>query len=306
MTIAAIALLNSGLVAQPISPYQELGAYEALWNREGASFKSIAELFKTRINAIPSDFVTFEEARRFADKTIDLLGKGGVKKFGIRVHGAEEYPERLRDAWHPIELLYYQGWWDLVNHPRLVAVVGTRNPSEEGVKRTRKLVQLLVKDNYAIVSGLAKGVDTVAHETAIRTDGLTIAVIGTPLNSTYPQENAELQRQIADKYLLISQIPVCRHSHQTYKGNRLFFPERNITMSALTGATIIVEAGETSGTLTQARAAIAQGRKLFILDNCFQNPALTWPRRFEEQGAVRVRDYNDIRKHLESAAPSEN
>ncbi|EQD55013.1 SMF family protein [mine drainage metagenome] len=69
----------------------------------------------------------------------------------------------------------------------------------------------------------------------------------------------------------MSQIPVYRYSQQTYKGNRLFFPERNITMSALTEATVIVEAGETSGTLTQARAAIAQGRKLFILDNCFQN-----------------------------------
>lgn len=306
MTIAAVALLNSGLAAQPISPYQELGAYEALWNREGTSFKSLAELFKTRINAIPSDFVTYEEARRFADKTIGLLGKNGVKKFGIRVHGAEEYPEGLRDAWYPIELLYYQGWWDLVSHPRLVAVVGTRNPSEEGVKRTRKLVQLLVKDNFGIVSGLAKGVDTVAHETAIKADGFTIAVIGTPLNSTYPQENVDLQRHIVDKYLLISQIPICRYSQQTYKGNRLFFPERNITMSALTGATIIVEAGETSGTLTQARAAIAQGRKLFILDSCFQNPSLTWPRRFEAQGAIRVRDYDDIRKHLESAAPSEN
>ncbi len=304
MTVAAF--LDSGLTSHPISLFRELGAYEALWNREGTSFRTIAKLFKTQRNAIPSDFVSPEEARSFADKTIGLLEKGGVRKFGIQVHGTEEYPKRLRDAWHPIELLYYQGWWDLVHYPRLVAVVGTRNPSEQGVKRARKLVSLLVKDNFGIVSGLAKGVDTVAHETAINAGGFTIAVIGTPLNSTYPQENFSLQRRIAEKYLLISQIPVYRYSQQTYKGNRLFFPERNITMSALTEATVIVEAGETSGTLTQARAAIAQGRKLFILDNCFQNQSLTWPRRFEEQGAIRVRDYDDIKEHLGPAAPSGN
>lgn len=302
MTVAAF--LDSGLTAKPISLFQELGAYEALWDREGASFKSIAELFKTRKNAVPSDFVSPEEAISFADKTIGLLERGGITKFGIRVHGAEEYPKKLRDAWYPVELLYYQGWWDLVNYPRLLAVVGTRNPSEQGVKRTQKLVNLLVKDKFGIVSGLAKGVDTVAHETAIKADGFTIAVIGTPLNSIYPQENTNLQRHIANKYLLISQIPVYRYAQQTYKGNRFFFPERNITMSALTEATIIVEAGETSGTLIQARAAIAQGRKLFILDSCFQNPALTWPRRFEEQGAIRVRDYHDLREHLGSAASS--
>lgn len=80
------------------------------------------------------------------------------------------------------------------------------------------------------------------------------------------------------------------------KANRFFFPERNITMSALTKATIIVEAGNTSGTRTQARAALQQGegRKLFILDSCFQNPELTWPKEFEAQGAIRVSDFAQI------------
>jgi DNA processing protein len=74
----------------------------------------------------------------------------------------------------------------------------------------------------------------------------------------------------------------------------LFFPERNVTMSALTEGTVIVEAGETSGTLTQARAAMHQGRKLFILDSCFTNPDITWPERFHKDGAVRVRSTEDI------------
>jgi DNA processing protein len=87
---------------------------------------------------------------------------------------------------------------------------------------------------------------------------------------------------------------VLRYANQAVPQNRLFFPERNVTMSALTEATIIVEAGETSGTLTQARAALYQGRKLFILDSCFTNAALTWPARFEAEGAVRVRTADDI------------
>jgi DNA processing protein len=122
-------------------------------------------------------------------------------------------------------------------------------------------------------------------------------VIGTPLSRVYPKDNAELQRKIAREFLLISQVPVKRYERQDYPRNRLFFPERNITMSALTEATIIVEAGETSGTLIQARAALNQGRKLFIFDNCFRK-GLSWPQKFADKGAIRVVDYDDIRKQL--------
>ena len=145
----------------------------------------------------------------------------------------------------------------------------------------------LVKDKVIIVSGLARGIDTVAHKATIENGGFTIGVIGTPLNCFYPPENQDLQNKIANDYLLISQVPFSRYSKQTYRENRLFFPERNITMSALTEATIIVEAGETSGTLIQAKAALEQKRKLFILDNNFLNPDLSWPRKFEEKGAIR-------------------
>src|SRR3546814_12612776 len=103
----------------------------------------------------------------------------------------------------------------------------------------------------------------------------------------YPKEKAELEEEIARDHFLISQVPVLRYAKQSPQHNRLFFPERNVTMSALTEGTIIVEAGDTSGTLTQARAALHQGRKLFILENCFQRTDITWPARFEAAGAVR-------------------
>ncbi|WP_370611552.1 DNA-processing protein DprA [Klebsiella aerogenes] len=233
----------------------------------------------------------------FKVKLKDILSRFAVSDIGVRVHGAGEYPQKLRDARHPIEVLYYQGWWDLVN-TRSVAVVGSRKVSEEGIRRTRKLVKCLVEDGFTIVSGLAEGVDTQAHQTALALGGDTIAVIGTPLSHNYPKQNSELQHTIRDNHLLISQVPFQRYLDQDYRSNRIFFPERNITMSALTEATIIIEASETSGTLTQARAALAQGRKLFILESCFQNPSLTWPARFEAQGAIRVKDYEDVRRNL--------
>lgn len=292
-----LALASKNFEDRAISPFKEIGAYEALWDESGASFKSISEKFSAAPGALPSDFVPTSKALEYATFVLNRFREAVVKGFGVRVHGAGEYPEKLRDAAHPIELLYYQGWWDLVNS-RSVAVVGTRHPSKEGLARTRKLVRKLVEDDFTVVSGLAAGVDTEAHKTAIAAGGRTIAVIGTPLSHVYPKENAELQRQIAEHFLLISQVPVRRYENQNYRVNRFFFPERNITMSALTEATIIVEAGETSGTLIQARAALQQGRKLFILDSCFRNKELTWPQKYAEKGAIRVTDYDDIKQHL--------
>jgi len=286
--------------SRAISPLKELGAYEALWDQKGTSFKKIAEMHRARPGSVPSDFVPESRAYEFADRVCEMLSKAHIDEYGVRVHGAGEYPERLRDATHPIELLYYRGWWDLIA-TRSVAVVGTRKPSREGIARTRRLVKELVADKFTIVSGLASGIDTVAHTTAIEFGGWTVGVIGTPISEVYPKENAELQARIANEYLLISQIPVWRYSQQGPRGNRLFFPERNVTMSALTEATIIVEAGETSGTLIQANAALEQGRKLFILDSCFRNSNLTWPERLAKKGAIRVAEYEDIRRHLDSA-----
>lgn len=285
------------LEARPISPRRELGAYEALWAQEGTSYKSLAQMFRQRPGAVPSDFVPPADAEKHARLALSAIKDAGIKHFGVRVHGAGEYPERLRIAENPVEFLYFQGNWDIAS-TRCVAMVGTRHPSVEGDKRAARLARMLVKEQFTIVSGLAQGIDTVAHRTAIEAGGQTIAILGTPITSVYPAQNAELQRRIADEFLLISQVPIVRYSRQTFRGNRLFFPERNITMSALTDATIIVEAGETSGTLIQARHALQQGRKLFILDNCFRNPALTWPQKFAERGAIRISEFEEIVAHL--------
>lgn len=286
---------------RPISPWREMGAYEALWAEEKAWFKSIAEKFAAHPGAVPSDFFALnghgDIPEAYAQKAHQLLQEGGVRHYGLRIHGASGYPAQLRDAEYPIELLYYQGYWDLV-FTRCVAIVGTRQPSEDGVRRTQKLARLLAEDGFTIVSGLAHGIDTTAHRTAIESGFPTIAVIGTPLSAHYPRENADLQSLIAREHLLVSQVPVCRYFDQDWRINRGFFPERNVTMSALSEATIIVEASDTSGTLTQARAALKQNRKLFILDSCFSVAGLKWPHSYEKRGAIRVKNYDEIRIHL--------
>ena len=290
--------------SRAVSPFLEMGAYEALWEAKDASFKTLSKRFAANPGAIPSSFVELDKAQELAEFVTQRFRDADIGRFGVLVHGSGEYPERLQDATYPLELLYFQGWLDLV-FSRSVAVVGTRNPTKDGVLRTRRLVSELVKDQFTIVSGLAAGVDRAAHEAAIEEGGLTIGVLGTPLSHSYPKENADLQKRIAKDFLVISQVPLKRYESQDYRINRFFFPERNATMSALTEATIIVEAGETSGALIQAKAAIQQGRKLFILDSCFRNGRLKWPARFAEQGAVRVKDYDDIHEQL-SAAPDQD
>ena len=289
---------------QALSLFHEMGAYEALWEDPKTTFKSLAELFSQEPDKLPSALVPDAKARACAQFVRERFKEANIA-FEICMNGMAHYPARLRDAAYPVELMYYQGRWDLTTS-RCIAVVGTRKPSQEGLARTRRLVCALVKDGFTTVSGLATGVDWQAHTTAMEEGGQTIAVLGTPLSRVYPKEHADLQRTIAEQFLVISQVPVKRYEEvRDYRINRSFFPERNKLMSALSEATIIVEASETSGTLIQARAALQQGRQLFILDSCFRNDQLTWPRRFAKQGAIRVKDYDDVQRQLvEEIRPS--
>jgi DNA processing protein len=291
---------NDGPAAAPISPLRELGAYEALWLEPKASFKTIAERFGRDPSALPSDFVSPAAAESAYRETVATLKSLGISRFGVRVHGAGDYPDTLRDAAEPVELIYYRGSWELAYSP-CVSIVGTRNPSGEGVARAERVAKLLVQNKFTVVSGLAAGIDTVAHRTAMALGGQTIAVIGTHIGRIYPKENADLQAEIASKHLVVSQVPVLRYERANVgnpTSNRWFFPERNKTMSALTQASVIVEAGETSGTLVQARAALQQGRKLLLLDSLFQRKDLTWPALMVNQGALRVSKPDDILGHL--------
>lgn len=280
-----------------IFPLREAAAYEALWTEKGINFKKLAAKFKQANEIYPSNLVSDDIINEYEKILQDIWKKNKLSNIDIHINGIGDYPNRLRDAESPLELFYSQGNVSLLKN-RAVSVIGSRKASDNGKRRARKLVKLLVQDGFTIISGLAEGIDTEAHKTAIACGGSTIGVIGTPLSHYYPKENKELQDLIRNNYLLISQIPFQQYTKQTYKVNSLFFPERNITMSALSEATIIIEAADRSGTLRQANAAIQQGRKLFVLESCFNDFGISWPREYEEKGAIRVREYEDIRRYL--------
>jgi DNA processing protein len=175
--------------------------------------------------------------------------------------------------------LFLTGDVSLLERGRRVAVVGSRAASAEGIARARSLARSLVHHDIVVVSGLAAGIDTAAHRAAIESGGRTMAVIGTPLDETYPKENAALQAEIAERHLLVSQFGA---SGRTQPKN---FPIRNRTMALLTDATVIVEAGERSGTLHQGWEALRLGRLLFLMESVASDRSLTWPDKMIHYGA---------------------
>ena len=179
---------EAGFEARAVSPFREMGAYEALWSDPHTTFRSLSKRFAEHPGSVPSDFVPPVDAEECATFVQQRFAAAQISHFGVRVHGAGEYPEKLRDATHPIEFLYYQGWWDLVAS-RSVAVVGTRNPSPDGLARTRRLTRELVSDDFTVVSGLAAGIDRAAHDTAIEHQGRTISPSsGRPCRASIPIE----------------------------------------------------------------------------------------------------------------------
>jgi DNA processing protein len=180
---------------------------------------------------------------------------------------------------HAPQALFLAGDLSLLKRGPRVSVVGSRKASPEGLRRARLLARALVEHQMIVVSGLAEGVDTAAHQAAIEAGGRTIAVLGTPLDQAYPTDNAALQALIGREHLLVSQFP---SGYKTQPGS---FPMRNRTMALLTDATVIVEAGETSGTVHQGWEALRLGRLLFLLESVASNPQLSWPKEMIRYGA---------------------
>lgn len=175
--------------------------------------------------------------------------------------------------------LYLSGDRGLLRKGPRISIVGSRGASEAGLDRARRLARRLAERDIVVVSGLAAGIDRAAHEEALGAGGRTIAVLGTPLDEFYPAENRALQERIARDHLLVSQFP-CGHP-VTPKN----FPIRNRTMALLTDATVIVEAGEKSGTLHQGWEALRLGRLLFLMESVVNDPGLSWPAEMVGYGA---------------------
>lgn len=192
--------------------------------------------------------------------------------------GDDIYSKLLATTKEAPPFLFLKGNVNLLEE-KSVCVVGSRNASDDSIEKTERIVKSLIKRNIVVNAGLAKGIDTATHSTALNNGGRTIAVIGTPINQYYPKENKELQKQIEQKGLVVSQFPPCNIV------NRWNFPTRNGVMSGISIATIIMEAGETSGALKQADYALKQGRDVLIPQSAINNHSIQWPKKYVTKGA---------------------
>lgn len=166
-----------------------------------------------------------------------------------------------------------------------VSIIGSRKASDIYLESAKQIARILTRKNVTIVSGLAKGIDTAAQQSAIEQNGKTIAVLGTPLNKTYPKENAELQKEIMKNHLAITQYPV---GHYTSPRD---FAIRNHLMALISDASVIVQAADGSGTLHHGWETLRLGKPLFI---CKQASSMRWNKEMIEHGAMELKDPEDI------------
>jgi DNA protecting protein DprA len=190
------------------------------------------------------------------------------------------YPQQLLEVHQFPPVLFVKG--TLVSREVGVSVVGSRSASQQALHSTREIAELLTKDGITVISGLAAGVDTVAHLATLEAGGRTVAVIGTGIRQYYPSQNRELQDAISHRGLVISQFwPDSPPSKSS-------FPMRNATMSAYGSATVVVEAGEHSGARIQARLAVAHGRPVVLMDSVVKGTS--WGAKLHGQPGVMVAD----------------
>jgi DNA processing protein len=203
------------------------------------------------------------------------------------------YPPRLKKIYDAPVILFYVG--DIaVLKTDAVGVVGTRNPSQYGKMVTEKFCRDLINYKLTIVSGLARGVDTVAHRTAVKNEGKTIAVLGCGLDQIYPPENKNLAKQITENGVIVSEFCIGTIPDP---GN---FPRRNRIISGLSLGTLVCEAGEKSGALITAYQALDQNREVFAIPGPISSPKSHGTNQLIKQGAKLVQYTEDIIQELES------
>ncbi len=193
----------------------------------------------------------------------------------------------VEEKYAPKEL-YVRGQLPIPLPSPRVAVIGSRKASPEGLEAASNIAGTLARHGVIVVSGLAEGIDTVAHKVAIEEGGQTIAVLGTPLDQVYPRKNLQLQEIIMRHHLLISQFPT---GYPTLPRN---FVLRNRTMALISNASIIVEAGNASGSLHQGWEALRLGRPLFIWSTIMHDPSLNWPGKMAMYGAMELQGPEEV------------
>lgn len=209
---------------------------------------------------------------------LDRLGEVGVSVVDLL---DDAYPASLRMVHNRPPFLMVRGTL-IPEDVRAMAVVGTRQPSEEGLATAREISQELAQRHITVVSGLARGIDTAAHEGALAGRGRTIAVFGTGIDVVYPAENRSLALRVASSGACVSQF------WPSMRGAPWTFPVRNLVTSGLSIGTVVVEASETSGARLQAVAALEHGKRVLLVRRLVQTQP--WAIEIAERPGVSVVD----------------
>ena len=207
----------------------------------------------------------------------------------------ERYPALLRDTPSPPAALWVDGDPDVLWQPQ-IAVIGSRNPTAGGRDNDRDFATELSARGLAVTSGLASGIDSVAHRAALDAGGFTVAVAGTGLDTVYPASGRPLAERIRAQGALVSEFP------PGTPARRHHFPSRNRIISGLSLGVLVIEAGLRSGTLITARLAAGQGREVFALPGSIHNPMAKGCHRLIRDGARLVENVDDVMQELASLA----
>ncbi len=220
-----------------------------------------------------------------------------LDQYGVKVltWHSDNYPSRLKEIYDHPPLLYFRGSI-LPEDEWCLAVVGTRRATVYGRQVTEEIVTELARSKITIISGLAKGIDTVAHNSALEAGGRSFAVFACGLDTVYPAENASLARRIMQQGALVSEYPLGTRPRAEN------FPRRNRIMSGLSLGVLITEAGETSGAMITANMALEQNREVFAVPGSILSPASKGTNRLIQEGAKLVHDYTDILEELNLTA----
>ncbi|MCP4104765.1 MAG: DNA-protecting protein DprA [Desulfobacteraceae bacterium] len=222
-----------------------------------------------------------------AKREIDLVAEKGYR---IVTMSDTDYPSLLLQTADPPPFLYVYG--DLGVSIKNIAVVGCRNPTRYGISTTTRLSSELARLRITVVSGMARGIDTAAHDGAIMSKGKTIAVLGSGLENVYPRENQRLFHRIAENGAVVSEF------HLKAGPEPHHFPIRNRIISGISLGTVVVEAARKSGALITARFAAEQNREVFAVPGYIHSYKSAGPHKLIKEGAKLVENAQDITDEL--------
>lgn len=223
-----------------------------------------------------------------AEALIDKTNKAGISIISL---AEKHYPQYLKEIFAPPPVLFVKGNLSIFNK-HAVSIVGTRTPTQYGKAATLQIVKGLVDSNLTIVSGMARGIDTIAHESTLSMNGSTIAVLGCGIDVVYPKSNLDLWERIGEKGILVSEFNPGTPP-ESYN-----FPRRNRIISGLSAATIVVEAGERSGSLITADYALQQGREVFAVPGPITSSLSSGTFKLLRDGAIPARSGLEIAESL--------